>query len=98
MDKKGHIFGYFRVPVEILPTVDPGTKLYDMVVISRSRHGHSHEEIRAVKEKLEPGQKPPTLYSDKRAEHEKPWSEKSLEDYDDDNEIITKENFFPGNC
>ncbi|TVY24045.1 hypothetical protein LHYA1_G007083 [Lachnellula hyalina] len=92
-DKKGYNFGYFRVPVELLPTLGMRGKSYGIVIITRSRHSHSHKEIRAVKK--EPLEKPPTLYSGDGAELEKPWSEKSLEEYDDEKEITNEENFFP---
>lgn len=92
-DKKGYTFGYFRVPVEILPTFGIRGKSYSMVIISRSRHSHSRKEIRAAKK--EPPEKPPTMYSGDGAELEKPWSEKSLEEYDDEKEMSNEENFFP---
>jgi hypothetical protein len=92
-DKKGYTMGYFRVPVEILPTMDH-TKLYDLVVIVRTRHYLTRKEAKDTKMPPEPD-KTSTLSAEESAKHEKSPSKKPLENYDDDKDVTLEENFFP---
>lgn len=95
VDQNGYFTGYFRVPMEILPKLDFRNKRYDLILISRTRHSHSRKEINDVKETLKPGIRPSNMYAGDGAEEELPWSEKALEDYDDEKDTTTEEHFFP---
>lgn len=47
-DKNGHTMGYFRLPVEVLSTLEHA-KLYDLVVIARTKHGLTRKEAKETK-------------------------------------------------
>jgi hypothetical protein len=90
--KNGHTMGYFIVPVEVLPSMDH-TKLYDFVVIARTRHRVTRKEAKETKEPPKP-EEISASSSEKIADIEGPSTKKSLEDYDDEKDVTTEENFF----
>jgi hypothetical protein len=93
-DKKGHTMGHFRTAVEVLPTMDH-TKLYDLVVIARTRHRHTRKEAKEPKEPSDPDKKTSAPAGEKSAKQEGSPTKKPLEDYDDEKDVTTEENFFP---
>jgi len=93
-DKNNHIMGHFKVPIEVLPTMNH-TKVYDLVVIARTRHGLTREEIKETKGPSEGDKKTSTLTAENSAKNEELSTKKPLEDYDDEKDVTLEENFFP---